>query len=200
MVNNREKFEQNIADLKKLYEEKPTIVVREVDSAIKRIQKTENEESNAIFKEIDMRILGTVLISIFILVIGFINPQSFGMYLFGFVFFLAGNLVGYFVDKFGLIFLFSHGVTGICMMVASQIGSIISSPIMEDLPRVQYIYLVFNIVLFVAGVITVVLCNLSKTIRNRKETILIMMSIYAIAFLMVIIFPKIFGYQSTSIF
>ncbi|MBR3324503.1 MAG: hypothetical protein IKG14_00430 [Clostridia bacterium] len=169
MITDEEVFNEKIEELKKLYKKEPMAVTYEIDSALKRIKESDNSDKNDIVKEIDLDVLGLVILAIFIAVIGLINPQSFMIYLFGFAFFLAGNLVGYNVDKVGLIFLFSHGVTGTCLMIASQIGKLFSSPIIGDLPRRQSAYLTINISMFVIALIMVVLCNLSKTLR-KKDT------------------------------
>jgi hypothetical protein len=86
---------------------------------------------------------------------------------FGFIFFVAGMLIGIFVPVFGLIFLVSHGLTGLGIMLYSlNIMNIFV--VISDAPRYLIILLILLILgLFIAAIVFVIMCNFPKN-REKK--------------------------------
>lgn len=197
---NREKFDDYIIELREMYEKNPTVALQEARASLQRMRSRKNGRKRGILSDINIEVLGTCIFAILIALLGLLNIESIPMYIFGLVFFLAGHLVGMREKGLGLVFLFSHGVTGLCIMVASQIGELFSSPLIDDLPKDAYFYMIIALVLFVMALLMVILYNLSDNLKSIKGSILIPILLYAIAFLMVVFFPRIYGVGVLNIF
>lgn len=66
------------------------------------------------------------------------------------------------------IFLFSHRLTGLLLVVIGEIGSIFSSPIMSDNSTKIYIYLLIMTVLFVLDFLYNILFTYTNTYYTKK--------------------------------
>ncbi len=179
-------FNDQIEELKEAYEKDPNKVKKELRKALININL-----SNKIFKDIDIDIIVTTILIIITFLIGFLNIKSYGMYLFGIAFFLAGLFVGMKQKGFGLIFLLSHGVTGICIMIGSLLSNIINSPILEDSTPMVFIYLGLGIIIIIIGLILTVIHNLSDNLKEIKWFQNLILGLFNIAFFMSAIFPHI---------
>ena len=179
-------FNDQIEELKEAYEKDPNKVKKELRKSLININL-----SNKIFKDIDIDIIVTTILIIITFLIGFLNIKSYGMYLFGIAFFLAGLFVGMKQKGFGLIFLLSHGVTGICIMIGSLLSNIINSPILEDSTPMVFIYLGLGIIIIIIGLILTVIHNLSDNLKEIKWFQNLILGLFNIAFFMSAIFPHI---------
>lgn len=184
-------FSKYIEKLREMHERKPEKVSNEVRQALIRLGGIEKK---SIFQDIDTDKFMLSILIIIIIFVGLFNLQEFPMYLFGVVFFLAGHFVGMFVPIFGLIFLLSHSVTGMGLMIGSLLGEFFTSPIMSDNPKNIFTYLAINAVLYVVATLTVVIHNLSNEFKMRKYAIVLPMAIYTVAFIMSAILPRIVNY------
>ncbi len=182
-------FNKYISELQKIYAEDPKRATKEASQSLKRL-----EAKKGILKDIDLDILGICTISIIILLLAFIDMETLPLYMAGFAFFLSGHFVGMYVKGFGLIFLFSHSVTGICMMVGETLSKVLGNPLFSDNPRNLIIYLVIAIALLVIATIIVILHNLSDNLKKLNHIKLLPLTIYFIGFLMIKIFPFIIQY------
>jgi len=115
------------------------------------------------------------------------------MYYFGFVFFMAGYFIGISEKGFGLIFLFSHSVTGMGLMIASMLN-VFNNPLLTDLSTIEYCYLIIALSLFIIATTYVIIYNLSWKIKEIKYSKYIPLVIYIIGFLMVGLFNIIIKY------
>lgn len=179
-------FNEQIEELKEAYEKDPNKVKKELRKALININL-----SNKIFKDIDIDIIVTTILIIITFLIGFLNIKSYGMYLFGIAFFLAGLFVGMKEKGFGLFFLLSHGFTGMCIMIGSLLNNIINSPILEDSNPIVYIYLGIGVLIIIAGLILAVIHNISDNFKNLKWTKNLILGLFVIAFFMAALFPHI---------
>lgn len=189
-MNTKKSFNECLDELEWLYKINPEITQKETEELIKKLNKINNSKKD-ILEDINTDILCLCLLGITTAIFGLFNIEKFPIYIFGLVFFIAGLGVGATIEKFGLIFLFSHGVTGMSIMLGSQISSLLASPIMSDNPTKIYIYLGIVITLLLIATITMILYNLSHNLKKIKHFILVPIIIYVLAFFMSGMLPKI---------
>lgn len=165
---------------------------------------TKNSSSNS--HEIDKQITIIVVLCILIALCCFFAPNvgSMGMYIFGVIFFIAGLFTGLNVPGAGLIFLFSHGGTGLFIMIISLFGmddsmgleKIFNNPVFTDggIHGNILIYLIIMAIIFVVAIIYTILHNLSPKLKEDKKHIIRILLLFLIGILLLAIFPKIFPY------
>lgn len=189
---SEEKFENYIAKLRRQYDENPKKVSKEVMKLVKRIERDKTGDK-ILFGDVSKSMFFTCLISILIgltFVFHLINPitgtsgPGASLYIFGLVFFFAGVFIGLYVPYFGLIFLFSHGISGLVMMESTFLENIINSSQMSDNPIVMQALLGVNILILVVATVLVIIHNLSFSIRENKMFKLWPLSIYFIGIVM----------------
>ena len=182
-----EQFEDYIQKLRQEFQENPKLALQEAQNSLRRLstpkKKILNRENRKIF-----------LIAIYFIVIaiiGLINYTSIPLYLGGFVFFASGLLIGLFIEKFGLIFLFSHGMTGLGLMLGSELFGVITSPFISDAPIYIYILLGIILLLVILGLITAILYNLSDALKSNEYFVFIPLILFGIAILIAVIVSKL---------
>ena len=131
-----------------------------------------------------------ILIAFLILIIFFVGiVLSFKeelyliVYLFGFVFFSAGTCVGLTAPPEGRFVLYTHGVTGLGMMVYIMTADLWSAPILSDLSTKLILLLFCNFLIYVSGLVFSTYYTKNEKIRNISYSRVIPFAIYAIAFL-----------------
>lgn len=189
-------FDNKIENLRELYNEKPTETINELNNAILNIKNERTKKETKETKN-SRKALISGIFSVCIFLISIVNikygTDQFMMYFFGAIFFLAGLFVGLNVPVFGIIFLFSHGVTGLGVMCASKIKSILESPLMTDSPtNLQYL-LVLGAGLIVAGIISTIFYNVSKKIRDQKYSLPIILAMFAVGIAIIQVLPLMFN-------
>ena len=188
-------FDSEIEKLRVIYNEKPTETINEINKAIINLKNETNEDIPE--KKYSRRavISGLFAVCIFLISITNINygSEQFMMYFFGTVFFLAGLFVGLNVPVFGIIFLFSHGGTGLGIMCFTKINKILQSPIMTDNPTNLQNLLVLGVGLIVIGIISTIFYNVSKKIRDKKYSLLIILGMFAIGIAIIQLLPMIYN-------
>ena len=182
-----EQFEDYIQKLRQEFQENPKQALQEAQNSLRRLstpkKKILNRENRKIF-----------LIAIYFIVIaiiGLINYTSIPLYLGGFVFFVSGLLIGLYIEKFGLIFLFSHGMTGLGLMLGSELFGVITSPFISDAPIYIYILLGIILLLVILGLITAILYNLSDALKDNEYFVFIPLILFGIAILIAVIVSKL---------
>ena len=182
-----EQFEDYIQKLRQEFQENPKLALQEAQNSLRRLstpkKKILNRENRKIF-----------LIAIYFIVIaiiGLINYTSIPLYLGGFVFFVSGLLIGLYIEKFGLIFLFSHGMTGLGLMLGSELFGVITSPFISDAPIYIYILLGIILLLVILGLITAILYNLSDALKDNEYFVFIPLILFGIAILIAVIVSKL---------
>ena len=188
-------FDSQIEKLRVIYNEKPTETINEINKAIINLKNETNEDVPE--KKYSRRavISGLFAVCIFLISITNINygSEQFMMYFFGTVFFLAGLFVGLNVPVFGIIFLFSHGGTGLGIMCFTKINKILQSPIMTDNPTNLQNLLVLGVGLIVIGIISTIFYNVSKKIRDKKYSLIIILAMFAIGIAIIQLLPMIYN-------
>ena len=188
-------FDSEIEKLRVIYNEKPTETINEINKAIINLKNETNEDIPE--KKYSRRavISGLFAVCIFLISITNINygSEQFMMYFFGTVFFLAGLFVGLNVPVFGIIFLFSHGGTGLGIMCFTKINKILQSPIMTDNPTNLQNLLVLGVGLIVIGIISTIFYNVSKKIRDKKYSLIIILAMFAIGIAIIQLLPMIYN-------
>lgn len=188
-------FDSEIEKLRVIYNEKPTETINEINKAIINLKNETNEDIPE--KKYSRRavISGLFAVCIFLISITNINygSEQFMMYFFGTVFFLAGLFVGLNVPVFGIIFLFSHGGTGLGIMCFTKINKILQSPIMTDNPTNLQNLLVLGVGLIVIGIISTIFYNVSKKIRDKKYSLIIILTMFAIGIAIIQLLPMIYN-------
>ena len=188
-------FDSEIEKLRVIYNEKPTETINEINKAIINLKNETNEDIPE--KKYSRRavISGLFAVCIFLISITNINygSEQFMMYFFGTVFFLAGLFIGLNVPVFGIIFLFSHGGTGLGIMCFTKINKILQSPIMTDNPTNLQNLLVLGVGLIVIGIISTIFYNVSKKIRDKKYSLIIILAMFAIGIAIIQLLPMIYN-------
>ena len=189
-------FNDSINELTKLYAEYPDMVSNETNNLVNKLhQKVQNPNKLGLLQDMDLEVLFTVLICIAYLLVGLFNINTFLMYLGGFVFLVAGLMIGLHQKGFGLIFLFSHGATGMGVIFVIILMDALKSPILQDGANISVkTYLIINLILIVLGFILAVIYNLSDNIKSIKYAKLIPMLVILIGLIMINVFPYFFSY------
>lgn len=111
------------------------------------------------------------------------------------MFFAAGSLICLKEKGFGIIFMFSHGFTGLGIMMAGLIGGLISSPLMGDAPIYILIFLVIIALLILAAMVLIILYNLSDILKAKRNFIFIPLILFGTAILLALILSKMVTYR-----
>lgn len=194
-------FDTKVEELRKLYKEKPTETINGINEVIFNVKfnssnnfegKKETEETKNSKKAL---ISGIFAVCIFLMSVINIKcgSEQFMLYFFGAAFFLAGLFVGLNVPVFGIIFLFSHGGTGLGIMCASKIKSVLDSPLMTDNPTNLKYLLILGAGLIIAGIISTIFYNVSNKIKNQKYSLIIILSMFAVGIAIIQILPIMFN-------
>ena len=130
------------------------------------------------------------ILLLFIALIGLIDIKNYSIYFFGFVFFTSGICIGLFVKGFGLIFLFSHGITGFYIIMASTLGALISSPIMSDPPFYIYPCLAVIVLIFLIAIILTIIFNLKDELRENKKFALVPLTLFTVAIIISLVLSR----------
>ena len=185
-------FEESLNKLRELYATDKSILEK-INLIID--EKNDNRSTmSKIISEIKFDLLLLFLIVIGIILIGFFNIGEIALYFGGVAFFLAGIGIGMFVDAFGLIFLFSHGMTGLCLMMGVLLSKILENPVLSDGPLHSSIIIcgVIVIALFVIATILVIMHNLSITMKKKKYFKVLILFLYFLGFLITALYVHYF--------
>ena len=186
-----EKFEQYISKIRVNYQKNPTETINVLDSVLNTLNEDEKNSESKQFKILDLDSEKTqIVLYIFSLVIlafmslfhiGGENPEGIEIYLFSMIFLIAGQTIGTFLPYFGIIFLFSHGGTGIGIMMSTFLGTIFNNPRMTDNPpKLLIIYIGISIFLIVIGFLITVLRNLSNYLKTKQFVVYLPILLYIV--------------------
>ena len=194
MDDKREIFDKYINELDNLFEENPKIAIKEAKMSLDRIKREANNEKRHLLKEGDLDTFFLCILILLIILIGLFNIKEIGLYLFGVAFFVAGYFAGTKLKKFGLIFLFSHGVTGMCLMIGVLIKDVYNNPAFFDNAQNIYVYMGIGIILLLVALIMTILYNLSDVIQKERLSVVKPLALFFIVFLMCGLLPRIFDF------
>lgn len=187
-------FDEKLNKLRELHDKNSMIIDHEVDYIISKYG-TE--------RKIDPKKLKTYMsVTFFILcaLLGLVNVFNsnididVSLYYFGILFFLAGLFIGLNVKSFGLIFLFSHGMTGLGLMLIPIIKNLELKVYLTDSPTFLLIYLGIIIIAVILAIILTVLYNLNDRLKDNIKIYSLIFILYLVAITMVVILPKILPY------
>ena len=174
-------FESYINRLRSVFEENPQFAIKESRRSLRRIEEMKKYENLPINDFDREQFLSCVLI-IIVALLGLFNVSSYGVYFFGLVFFIAGHFVGLTQKGFGLIFLFSHSVTGMGMMYGALLYKMFESPILQDNAINLYISIGIIAVLAIIATLYTILYNLSDNLKKKEFSMQIPLIIYMVSF------------------
>ncbi len=183
--------------IEKIYKKNPRFVIEELNNLIHKAEDDIYKNKSLIdrlFADKDKELVLSIFLMIIIAFLGLLtlnNIESLPIYFFGLAFFLAGINIGFSEKGFGLIFLFSHGGTGIAIMMGSLLYKALGSSLFTDGGRNLIIYLIISIVIVVIGFLMTVVYNLSDYVRNKKYMKSYILLIFIIGIAMAGIFPYI---------
>ena len=181
---HEEEFSEYIRELKESYNENPEFTAKFVKESSKKFKKFKMNPSRYNFndiKEDDKEKLSMIFTFLFLAIIGLANIGAYPMYLFGIVFFVAGFCVSMFSgEAMTIIFLFSHGVTGYCLMAGSLLYEMFQDPIMGDGAENVRIVFIIGVVIAIVAVIYAVLYSMSKNLREAKNSKLIPLALFTL--------------------
>lgn len=179
-----EEFDNLINDLRELYKEKPKKTIEEINSAIVSIKSS----------DIINKTLVNIIYIICIALLGLTNISlSQGLvfeYYIGAIFFLVGLVIGLKLQLYGIIFLFSHGCTGLGLMVIPKIIEILKNPIMTDNPTNIMIFLTFGVLLVIVGIVLTIMYNLNK---KFKYSLFVILGVFLLGIAIIQLLPYIYG-------
>ena len=185
--SSEEQFEDYIQKLREEFQENPKRALREAHLSLGRLSTSKKQILDAEGK----KILLIVVYFIIIALIGLINYTSILLYIGGLVFFASGLLIGLNINRFGIIFLFSHGMSGLGLMLACELSGLLTSPFISDAPLYIYILLGMVLALVILGLITTILYNLSDKFKNNEFSLYIPFTLFGMAIVLAIIISKL---------
>lgn len=187
-------FDDKLNKLRELHDKNSIIIDHEVDYIISKYG-TE--------RKIDPKKLKTYMSVTFVILcalLGLVNVFNsnididISLYYFGILFFLAGLFIGLNVKSFGLIFLFSHGMTGLGLMLIPIIKNLELKVYLTDSPTFLLIYLGIIIIAVILAIILTVLYNLNDRLKDNIKIYSLIFILYLLSITMVVILPKILSY------
>ena len=181
-------LEEYINKIRHKFKENPEEVNNELKKVINNLEHEKKDNTlTKIAREVNWDILLVCVLGIMIASLGLFSGGIL-LYLFGLVFFFAGVYMGLFVKGFGVLFLFSHGMTGLCFMEGSIIAKVIENPRFTDGYNMLYIYAGIVILIFAVATVITMIHNFSDTARKIKWFKVVPVALYFLGFLLSIIF------------
>lgn len=194
-------FEKKIKELRQLYEENPKEIMDILNKDIDNVSSNHAECNNfealkpSVFKEVGGVKLGYIIIITILVFSGFINfGENTIMHFFGLIFFLAGFFCSKGVPGFGLVFLFSHGCTGLGLMLGGIFSRDFYQGIITDITKGIQIYFTIGIIAIIAAIFMMLFYNLSSTFRKNEKIPVISLGLFTLPVIMINLLPYIYSY------
>lgn len=189
MYNDDNRFNLYLAQITDAFHKNPGSTKEIINVYLDSVDYSRKDKNKiTIGKYVDILLL--VIVCAGILALGLFNIENYGMYLFGFVFFLAGTLIGNFVPGFGIIFLISHGMSGFWLMI-SALDVENYSTFLSDAPAFSRPLLsIILIVLFGFGIFFTIIHSLGK-LKGKKYGICYSFICFFLLFLILAMIPEI---------
>ena len=198
---NDNRYKECLNKIDKYYKSNPDITTNELEKTIYNIEynvltKNSNIGPKKIL-DVDIVWIYRVAFVIIVLAIGLVdilNNSFDGTYYFGAIFYLAGLFVGLSAKGVGLVFLLSHGGTGLGLMIGPTIKNIIESPLMSDLANNNIMnLLVIAFIAIVVAILMTVFYNLSDQFKNKNYSLPVILLLYMIGIVIIKIIPIIYN-------
>ena len=205
---NDNRYKECLNKIDKYYKSNPDITTNELEKTIYNIEyNVLTKKSNIGPKKIldvDIIWIYRVAFVIIVLAIGLVdilNNSFDGTYYFGAIFYLAGLFIGLNIKGVGLIFLLSHGGTGIGIMLVPTIINILKSPLMSDLANNNIMsILVIAFIAIVVAILMTVFYNLSDQFKNKNYSLPVILLLYMIGIVIIKIIPIIYNIHIDNVF
>lgn len=198
-IKSNSDFEERIKELRRLHDLNPNETINMLDKVIDNTNLYNLASSSlespktGVIQEIGGIKLAYIVIITILVFSGFLNfGENTMLHFFGLVFFLAGFFIGKSLPGFGLIFLFSHGCTGLGLMIGGLFSLDFYQALMSDMTRGIQIYFAIGIVVIVVAIFTMIFYNLSATLRKNDKIPVISLSLFTLSVVMANIFPYIY--------
>lgn len=192
-------FEKNKEELEKLYGKNKELTEKEFNDFIKNLKRETNTDQDFLDKigiHTNKDIFYLVIIYIAIALFGclMLIPnyiEMLGVYLFGLVFFIAGIQIGFGKDTkgFGLIFVFSHGCSGLGIMLYSLLFERYSFLALSDLTNNKRLYIYFTVAVLVIALLSMVIYNLSDKLKIKYYNKILVLLLFAVVIFLVGMLP-----------
>lgn len=205
---NDNRYKECLNKIDKYYKSNPDITTNELEKTIYNIEynvltKNSNIGPKKIL-DVDIVWIYRVAFVIIVLAIGLVdilNNSFDGTYYFGAIFYLAGLFIGLNIKGVGLIFLLSHGGTGIGIMLVPTIINILKSPLMSDLANNNIMsILVIAFIAIVVAILMTVFYNLSDQFKNKNYSLPVILLLFMIGIVIIKIIPIIYNIHIDNVF
>lgn len=205
---NDNRYKECLNKIDKYYKSNPDITTNELEKTIYNIEynvltKNSNIGPKKIL-DVDIVWIYRVAFVIIVLAIGLVdilNNSFDGTYYFGAIFYLAGLFIGLNIKGVGLIFLLSHGGTGIAIMLVPTIINIFKSPLMSDLANNNIMsILVIAFIAIVVAILMTVFYNLSDQFKNKNYSLPVILLLFMIGIVIIKIIPIIYNIHIDNVF
>lgn len=157
-----------------------------------KIEKTEviyNEKS---------KIKIFIVFAILLILLGILNCTfndiDLPLYYAGLAFFLGGVGIALFEIKPGIFFLFSHGGTGLAIIVSQILSTFELQIYLSDDPTTLLLYLRIITITVILAVVLSILYNLNDRLKDNLKAYTLILILYLVAITMVVFLPKLLPY------
>ena len=187
-------FEDKLNKLRELHDKNSMIIDHEVDYIISKYGTERKVDPKK------LKIYLSVAFVILCILLGLVNINSnvgelgWITYYAALIFFLVGLGIGFNLKGFGLVFLFSHGGTGLGLMLIPIIKNLELKMYLTDNPTFLLIYLRIIIIAIILAIILTVLYNLNDRLKDNIKIYSLIFILYLLAITMVVILPKLLPY------
>ena len=147
----KEEFNGYIDKLKDAYDNNPNKVSKEVRDTLIRLKLIKRGK---FLSDVNKSTVFLIIEILLIVLIGLLSYKTGFVYYGGLIFFIAGVFIGLYVPYFGIVFLFSHGLTGLCIMVAGLCSSVFNLLLSGDTSISLYIICAIAILIFIIAFIS----------------------------------------------
>lgn len=205
---NDNRYKECLNKIDKYYKSNPDITTNELEKTIYNIEYNVLTKNSSIgpkkILDVDIVWIYRVAFVIIVLAIGLVdilNNSFDGTYYFGAIFYLAGLFIGLNIKGVGLIFLLSHGGTGIGIMLVPTIINILKNPLMSDLANNNIMsILVIAFIAIVLAILMTVFYNLSDQFKNKNYSLPVILLLYMIGIVIIKIIPIIYNIHIDNVF
>ena len=205
---NDNRYKECLNKIDKYYKSNPDITTNELEKTIYNIEYNVLTKNSSIgpkkILDVDIVWIYRVAFVIIVLAIGLVdilNNSFDGTYYFGAIFYLAGLFIGLNIKGGGLIFLLSHGGTGIGIMLVPTIINILKSLLMSDLANNNIMsILVIAFITIVLAILMTVFYNLSDQFKNKNYSLPVILLLYMIGIVIIKIIPIIYNIHIDNVF
>ena len=205
---NDNRYKECLNKIDKYYKSNPDITTNELEKTIYNIEYNVLTKNSSIgpkkILDVDIIWIYRVAFVIIVLAIGLVdilNNSFDGTYYFGAIFYLAGLFIGLNIKGVGLIFLLSHGGTGIGIMLVPTIINILKSPLMSDLANNNIMsILVIAFIAIVLAILMTIFYNLSDQFKNKNYSLPVILLLYMIGIVIIKIIPIIYNIHIDNVF